>query len=472
MTASSSEVTTCVSLSCPQHILDSILIQELKSEYEIVSIEKAKSAQQQVWILELSSSSSSSVAATVSNHTTSSLWKDCLKSGRNRLVIRQWKGGSQWWNLNRNQDSIFLARTEIFGYRCARQSLLARNTGLCEEQQQQDSTTTATTTTTTTTSWAGSVIIPRILHYFDPDISNSNDDNNLLAWAILEYVGKESIYFDNHFYDDSYLYGMVKTRYEFGFDEPHPRWGRVPLQDSLEYASLILEQVVIPLHKHSQSTTTSTLLEQPESNKRHVPKEVKTYENMVQVYQDAWQDMKKQQASHEKSMIGQEQPQHEDIILWTRMVEALDLLGTAVMTTLPSSIPTIPSLPFTLVHLDLQPQNLLFVRVNGKMRVSSVLDWEDAAMADPRFDLLLLGRKVCANREQAEELWKNYSESSSNDLGLLLPWLQLEAIHSITTLLLQSVDLLNGGRNPWESTQDLWGKLQREFERWRGLCQE
>jgi thiamine kinase-like enzyme len=146
-----------------------------------------------------------------------------------------------------------------------------------------------------------------------------------------------------------------------------------------------------------------------------------------------------------------------------------------------------------LVHLDLQPQNLLFAAktttpttpttttttTNGgsstieSIGVSSVLDWEDAAIADPQFEVLLLGRKVCANCEQAKELWQLYSEmynssadassssSSSNtttdeeqlvvvvvvddDVGPLGPWFQLETIHSIVTLLLQSMDLLDGG---------------------------
>jgi hypothetical protein len=30
-------------------------------------------------------------------------------------------------------------------------------------------------------------------------------------------------------------------------------------------------------------------------------------------------------------------------------------------------------------------------------------------------------------------------------------------------LLLQSMDLLGGGRSPWETKPDLWGKIQREF---------
>jgi hypothetical protein len=94
------------------------------------------------------------------------------------------------------------------------------------------------------------------------------------------------------------------------------------------------------------------------------------------------------------------------------------------------------------------------------------LDWEEAAFADPRFELLLLCRKVCANRSQADEVWKVYREELPQpNLGSVEPWLKLETVHSLTTLLLQSMDLLGGGRNPWETKPDLWGKIQREFYR-------
>jgi hypothetical protein len=157
-----------------------------------------------------------------------------------------------------------------------------------------------------------------------------------------------------------------------------------------------------------------------------------------------------------------------------------------------------------LVHMDLQPQNLIFRRNartderaidddtpdSDSATIFSVLDWEDTAWADPRFELLLLCRKVCANRQQAERIWSEYDtamiiteeeevESSNSNcrvhhhekqnvhsLGPIDPWLQLETVHSVTTILLQSMDLLNGGRNPWETKNDLWGKLQREFVRW------
>jgi thiamine kinase-like enzyme len=137
-------------------------------------------------------------------------------------------------------------------------------------------------------------------------------------------------------------------------------------------------------------------------------------------------------------------------------------------------------LPPVLCHMDCQPQNLLFVKCATtslsptaspkpddpvlRVEVSSVLDWEEAAYADPRFELLLLCRKVCANRSQADRVWETYRrELPQPHLGPIDPWLRLETVHSLTTLLLQAMKV--GGRSPWESQPDLWGKIQREFQR-------
>ena len=211
-----------------------------------------------------------------------------------------------------------------------------------------------------------------------------------------------------------------------------------------------------------------------------------SYESMIPVYQRAYQTLKEAerrglQASDTNVLSNQELEQ------WNKVMELLD---RAINDILPANArnhvpPLLPPFPTTgvLVHLDLQSQNLLF-RHNSQ--VSSVLDWEDAALADPRFELLLLGRKVCANREQAEQVWSRYSNAvlqqpsppsqgkgaGAATLGPLRPWLQLETVHSLLTLLLQSTDLLNGGRNPWESSRDLRGKIQREMTRWQLLLDE
>jgi hypothetical protein len=51
------------------------------------------------------------------------------------------------------------------------------------------------------------------------------------------------------------------------------------------------------------------------------------------------------------------------------------------------------------------------------------------------------------------------------DLGDIEPWLKLETVHSLTTLVMQSMNLLGGGRNGWENKPDLDQKIQREFAR-------
>jgi len=181
------------------------------------------------------------------------------------------------------------------------------------------------------------------------------------------------------------------------------------------------------------------------------------------------------------------------------------------------------SLPGVVCHMDLQPQNMILRRRRpdynhfsckensmsfghiavrntdvlkedhnseymGSVQdeiphIACVLDWEESCYADPRFELLLLCRKVVANRDQAQLLWDYYSKAiytalhdvgdyglvttgtSANAVGPIDPWLKLETLHSIITLLLQSMDLLGGGRSPWESKPDLWSKMDREFRR-------
>jgi hypothetical protein len=146
----------------------------------------------------------------------------------------------------------------------------------------------------------------------------------------------------------------------------------------------------------------------------------------------------------------------------------------------PDGRPAIPPLDPVLCHMDYQPQNLQF-SARDPSHISAVLDWEEAAYGDPRFDLLLLGRKVCANEEQARTVWEEYNrtaweESPPGDadgtdrtserpdrLGPLEPWLHLETVHSLASLLLQAAG--EGGRSPWETKPDLWGKIERELVR-------
>ena len=496
------------SSDCPRYILDFILQQLQPSSYRVATIETAKSAQQRVWIVELTSTTSASPSSNTideNNNNTEDRWKQVLKSGRNRLVVRQWLGGSRWWNLHRNTNPIGLSRSEIFGYQCARTAFerlcSCSNDDNNKHNDEFDNMTR--------------VVVPRVLWYSSPldcdDSSSSSSSSprnqepqdSTPPWAVLEYVGAGSIRLEYDQVNSSYLDSMVVDRFEFGFWEPHPRWGRVPVEDALDYAMQILQQVMIPLHQQSSSSITLLIEQNPQKTTEQGPSipslfmkgPPKTYKDMIQLYQDACSDMvsshkRVQQQMHSSSTVSTKN--NGDYGNGDRMTQALTLLEYAVQTVLPSNLSRIPPLSPVLVHLDLQPQNLLFRNVSTQQHqqqqrhlqqqqqqgqdqrykcktatcsVSSVLDWEDAAIADPRFDLMLLGRKVCANRDQAETIWNEYAATMKDSLGPLDPWLQLETVHSITTLLLQSMDLLNGGRNPWETSNDLWKKLDREFQR-------
>jgi Phosphotransferase enzyme family len=388
---------TCVTeSSLPTYIVDF-----LKNEFgpeiaEQMKVEEEKSAQQQVWIL-------------LFKHPGAvEWWKDALAVGNQRLVVRHWKGASRWWNLNNNATSgvKVMAMAELAGYRVAHRAL-------------------------------PSIQIPELLYA-------SFDDES--PWAIFTYVGHMSSYFtETKLPDTSWFDGMVKVRHEFGFEEAHPRWGRVPLDNVLEYATDVLMTVTIPLHRYineqQEGLDWSSLGKDGEGI---------TYQDMAFFYMTA----------HDRMM---ENPQgDEKVTNLTRVlgqcIERLQLESASVHRLAP-----------VLCHMDCQPQNLIFFKEGGSPKILSVLDWEEAAYADPRFELIMLARKVCANREQAEAIWALYQDELNLDLGDIESWLKLETVHSLTTLVLQSMNLLGGGRNPWEAKPDLDEKMKREFFRLVGL---
>eukprot|EP00980_Cylindrotheca_fusiformis_P015454 scaffold4345_cov125-Cylindrotheca_fusiformis.AAC.2 len=469
MSGESSSISSSLQVNgLPQEIVNFILETKLMGKYSLRSIDAAKSAQQVVFVLHVDANSTdtfntSSSTVASSTKTTAidndTVWANCLTNGCNRLVVRLWKGGSNWWNLNRNQDPTILARSEIMGYQLSYQAFV----------KQREATTTTTLT------------IPRILHYeLSPAANKGKEGIAHSAWAVLEYVGPHSTKFGTanryYYYDDSYLEGMVKVRHEFGFDEPHPRWGRVPEDESLKYATLILNQFVIPLQNETRNKKSYT----SEGNGVDVAN-VKTYATMIQQYKQLLDQMLKPASPTDNNKKTIDTPLHDSsggMMDDDRMVETLRIVDRAVTKILPhNTTTTVPPMSPVLVHLDLQPQNILFAKNKNKSTpneesgciISSVLDWEDAAFADPRFEILLLCRKVCSNRSQANKLWSLYSDKSQEDPGPIEPWLQLETIHSIITLLLQFCEMHNGGRNPWETKNDLWGKIQRELHRWNEL---
>jgi hypothetical protein len=372
-----------------------------------IYIEEAKSAQQKVWILSLKTRPLVDRDSPLSQ---------ALESGRHCLVVRQWRGSARWWNLNSNEESAeSLAKAEAEAYRIAYKALPNLN-------------------------------MPILIHF---------EAANPYPWAISSYVGERSTHFDANAYTTEWIEGMIKARPEFGFDEPHPRWGRVPVEQAIDYTLKVLRTVTIPLHKYiainpDQSWENLTI---------HPNGRATAYYDMIVLYEGALSRMMK--------TLQDVAPNDEILHQLTKT------LGKCVSKLREESV---EALPAVLVHMDCQPQNLLFHhRDDNDTRISSVLDWEEAAYADPRFELLLLGRKVCANRLQADIIWQTY-EKECQPPGPIEPWLRLETVHSITTLVLQSMNLLGGGRSPWETKPDLGGKIERELHRLIDLgwefCQE
>lgn len=251
---------------------------------------------------------------------------------------------------------------------------------------------------------------------------------------------------------------MVQVRDEFGFNEPHPRWGRVPVESSLEYAITVLQSVVLPIHKYyflNPRNVSLHGLQSPQSCSI-------SYFDMIGLYKEKY----KRIITHNGNEVSKEKDSDnnklQDAII--RLGQAIDKLEeeTRSVETLKENAP-----PPVLCHMDYQPQNLLFAsdRMCEVSHIVSVLDWEEAALADPRFDLLMLCRKVCANKAQADIIWNKYQVATKGivELGNIEPWLKLETVHSLLTLLLQAT--AGGGRSPWESKPDLWGKIEREFQR-------
>jgi hypothetical protein len=388
-------------------------------------IREAKSAQQQVFILTF----------TINHVFAPSCWNEALKSGNNTLVVRIWKGSARWWNLhcshahsefnecNTEPGVWLLARAEVSGYRLARKALRDAK-----------------------------VTIPQVLYFSHDSIECIEKE----PWAIMSYVGPQSCFFqDGRVATDEWLNGMITIRHEFGFEEPHPRWGRVPVDQCLDYVFHVLERFTIPMHRYFLAhCNNEDIVSSCQANDNIYTLKPRRYTDMIQLYKKA----------HEMMLQGiSNKSDHEAL---TRIVQTL---GQCIHKLQQESV---QNLPLVLCHMDCQPQNLIFYCQdnNTKPQLHSVLDWEEAAWADPRFELLLLCRKVCASRIQANTVWDFYTREMQNVgqdfvVGPIDPWLQLETVHSITTLVLQSMNLLNGGRSPWETKPDLLGKIEREFQR-------
>jgi hypothetical protein len=446
-----------------------------------------------------------------------------LRRGKNRIIMRQWKHEASWWNLNTNQDDIececscpvrrgrphydvhdatavtrntlSMARAEIAGYRLARVALDYHHE--CEPFSMKGN--------------SHRKHVPEVIYF-------SHDENNLKSddapWALMSY-------FDNHDSEDrespsprleinmdekyepidegmeinhpsincnattpcyQFPSTMTKIRHEFGFDEPHPRHGRVPIDKCLEYGMMVLRDVVMPIQSYFFVLSSEvTYNEEVLRNLLYIgwfdsDQAVKSfqYEDMVTVFHHALTRLSKVNARH---IDGETNDGKIDSLL-----HMLENCVNELSCEWQNSGGKPPPLPPVLCHMDLQPQNLAFRRAHDdddttqNCVIVSVIDWEEACYCDPRFEILLICRKVLANRDQADKLWQTYSlyiqqlsDSLSSktkirwNVGSIEPWLKLETVHSLCTLLLQAMD--GAGRSPWETNPELWGKIDRERQR-------
>ena len=347
-----------------------------------------------------------------------------------------------------------------------------------------------------------------LLSYFDNNYSNSNEETQSSSTSTLGASDLDGRRIPCHHFSTT----MIKTRYEFRFDEQHPRHGRVPVDECLGYAQMILRDVIVPIQ--SSFFALSVADDDDGSSTFHKKMELSNhlqsvgwghgqllnddtainhfqYHDMIAIYDHALHRLISVSETNDNNM---DETMGNLLSMLERCVAVLSSEWDGNSTT---GKP--PPLPPVLCHMDLQPQNLAFWRIvpdsnNNEeghtihttakhCSIASIMDWEEACYADPRFEILLVCRKVLANREQADILWQSYSNhvkevgnqllsSSRNgnpvccwDVGPIEPWLKLETVHSLCTLLLQAMDLLGGGRSPWETKPDLLGKIKRERQR-------
>jgi thiamine kinase-like enzyme len=500
-------------------------------------------------------SSSSSSSIDNNSHPTITINRliEALQCGNHKLILRVWKKGARWWNLNMNHTqtsssscattTLSMAKSEVAGYRLAK---LAMDHHL----EQANSSNSGKKKNKI----IASAHVPHVV-YFSHDngnINNTTDD----SWALFSYFDKiegeinttagggsggnvniinhSSLKLDclnrlttqtttaiqqpfssssssssdhnhnNNYHNmkqccNHYPTTMTKSRHEFGFDEPHPRHGRVPIDECFEYAQMILRDVVLPIQFSFFEWSSSSSLTTPDGyiNCNSVEwthnlctlgidrQKVKPYHyhDMIAVHRDALERLSTAHHNATTKVVVDDERMGTLLQMMEKCVNALEHEWDDDENHDGCGRP--PPLPAVLCHMDLQPQNLTFwhdrnegndennandhIHVSQHCSVASVMDFEEAAYADPRFEVLLICRKVLANKFQAEELWKSYAirvkMETTWDVGPIEPWLRLETVHSLLTLLLQANDLLGGGRNPWETKPDLIAKIDRERRR-------
>lgn len=406
---------------------------------EISNVEEMKSAQQKVYQLCCSTNHIRTEDDTQNDVEKESMFRQALHRGAGKLIVRQWVSPARFWNLNnKNFEDIdaeiaLMANAEVMGYRIARKILQARAEILPENHQIE--------------------MIPELLYF------SGYEEKTSIYWAILSYAGRGSLNFGlSRIYDDKFVLSMVKVRREYGFDEPHPRHGRVTEENSQFYAMKVIEQIVLPIHEFFFKRRCPDRISLEDLSLLN-PDGAVEYLDMVNTYDRALKKLIKHIMCDENNTN------------WTKLLVVVLEQSILFLFEQAKQLKKIPSV---LVHCDLQPQNLMFYRTARTSEknipdIACVLDWEEANFADPRFELLLICRKVCANMNQAHSVWEYYSthiyDHFNVAIGSIKPWMQLEGVHSVIQLLLQNCNLVGGGRNPWESKPDLVGKIDRELFR-------
>ena len=298
---------------------------------------------------------------------------NALHRGKNRLVLREWKQGACWWNLNMNQDvpcgsssgddvtinnipkpiqrgrsarhytpehiacassdfnttTLSMARAEVAGYRLSKLAMNSYHDCHLSTTISDDNNESAKAGNGDNTYMTEQrrIFMPEVLYSSHDDdcniqtypilnlslqSNNEERDNgesscennkckcNNTPWALMSYfengandsesqtidtlldVEVDSVYLGIDFsmskiekrkpHDISrnglmhaastttksrtlipchhFPTTMIKVRHEFGFSEPHPRHGRVPTDECLDYSMMILQNVVIPIQTY------------------------------------------------------------------------------------------------------------------------------------------------------------------------------------------------------------------------------
>ena len=479
------------------------LIHNENETFQITHVERLKSAQQHVLLLSVTLPrlmfKSDDDNYSTRRDVLHSLYK-AVKDGNGKIILRIWENGARWWNLNLkrlfhhnnvdtfNCDSVTLcndlANAEVPGYKVAKRAIEYYN-NRCKEK----------------ISWVETnLYIPNVIYFHESgSILTSSLSNRLHSpWALFSYVGEDSNYTNRNDRNscrkykicDDFIHNMVKNRHEFGFDEPHPRHGRVNTDQALDYALVVLDTIIFPVHtafydcyfrnslnnNNESETQMGPINEHPllqqdgnnlvminyidiekesnySSNKNLCQSKgcqyldmVKMYQNIVSYLNEEVSDSQEFKLPLEHKKLNKDRKSHQvNALLRTldQCISSLLLEFTQLDVTMKYKLPAV------LCHLDLQPQNMILYHKNtistdnGVLpNILSVLDWEESCYADPRFELLLLCRKVVATREQADTLWNIYEQViqerfedfsmtyrvKDSILGPIDPWLKLKTV--------------------------------------------